>query len=178
MAESQRLQYLEALGVDVWVLRGANETAAAEDSVQAEHRVQQSDRLNAGAEAQKTLSQASYVLGPGTGQTLLLCRRQEEASLQIASDIARCLGEAPIWGWAQHDGGTDSQCLLEKISDRLITRILVFDSGLVASDLDDVIRRKAAIIHAASLDELAQNPAQKQLLWMQIAKQGWCRGSA
>jgi hypothetical protein len=98
--------------------------------------------------------------------------------LQIASDIARCLSEAPVWGWAQGDADHDSQPLLEKISDRLITRILVFDGEMTASELDDGIRRKAVIIHAASLDELAQNPAQKQLLWMQIAKQGWCRGHA
>jgi len=155
ISEVQRLQYLEAMGIEAWI-----------SSEHAVNRVA-NDRV-------------FYELGPGLGQTLLLCSRQEETALPIAGDIARCLIEAPVWGWqsagtAGQSHADNSVSLEHAIQDRLFTRVLLCSVDFNGSEADqEEVIGSARIIHAPPLAQLAVNPAQKRRLWQQLNAHGWC----
>jgi hypothetical protein len=121
-----------------------------------------------------------YIIGPGSGQTLLLCNRQEQASQRLASDIARCLDEAPVWGWqAQVKAGTNPEIpglsLEDAIRDRLFTRVLLFGAAAGTSPGESEVIGSARIIQAPSLAELGESPQQKRSLWAQLVAHGWCK---
>jgi len=155
ISEVKRLQYLEAMGIEAWVSR--------------EHAI-----------ARAAGYQVLYELGPGLGQTLFLCGRQEETALPIAGDIARCLIEAPVWGWqssgtAGQDRAESGISLEQAIQDRLFTRVLLCSGEVRVSEVDQKeVIGSARIIHAPPLAQLAVNPAYKRLLWQQLNANDWC----
>ena len=167
ISENLRLQYLDALGIDAWISRSR---AARLESKSAA-------ALLPGLAV--TGQVVRYTIGPGSGQTLLLCRQREEASSKLASDIARCLDEAPVWGWRSvavtgAEGGPEGQDLETAIRDRLFTRVLVFDDAALAGNNQSEVMGSARIIHAPLLAELASNPQHKRRLWSHLLASGWC----
>ena len=141
MSETRRRDYLEALGIDVWISRPA---APAQDRL---------------------------LIGPGDGSVLLVCESPEACSGKLAGDIVRALGVEAVWAWLDPNGGPDSEKLDEAIAARLLTRVIVFGTApamlIFGANLPSV-QGSAAITTCSSLDELAVSGSKKQSLWALI----------
>ncbi len=185
ISEGQRLQYLEAMGIQAWISRerASDINMPVVDSVvqpQSVNRPAVSKPSNQQAVAHASVLLHSFVIGPGSGSTLLLCNRPEDAALPLANDIARCLVEAPVWGWLRQEiggpGKKETGLSLERaIDERLFTRVLLFCGDATASQAGKVeVFSSARIIYAPPLAELARDPEQKRSLWMQLLTHGWC----
>lgn len=180
ISEAQRLQYLDALGIDAWVSRASLARRAPHRApIRAEVETV-AEALPGNAGNTRPSMPARYLIGPGSGQTLLLCKQQEEASSRLASDIARCLDEAPVWGWqvqagigADHDG--TGLTLESAIQDRLFTRVLLFGAAAGSTENQAAVIGSARIIHAPALPELGNTPEFKRNLWAQLVANGWCK---
>jgi len=141
MIEARRRDYLEALGIDVWLSRP--EAAAR-------------DRL---------------LIGAGQGSTLLICESPAATAGKLATDIARALGEEPVWAWPDPDVGDGSETLEEAIADRLFTRVIVFgkaNGGLLFHGEVPAVLGSAAVNLVPGLDDLAVRGSGKQALWVQM----------
>lgn len=190
ISEGQRLQYLEAMGIQVWVSREraksikmpAMNTPAIHVPDQPEKGGQPefSKPATQLRNSRASVRRGSLEIGPGSGSTLLLCSRPEDAALPLASDIARCLDEAPVWGWLLQSndgqGKAETGFTLERaIDERLFTRVLLFCSDSMASQAGKVeVLGSARIIYAPSLAELARQADHKRRLWTQLLTHGWC----
>jgi len=126
------------------------------------------------AEQAYSLAEAQYEIGPGSGQTLILCDSREDTSLQIASDIARSLGEAPVWGWRLIGSESGGVQLDGAIKDRLFTRVLLFTGSAGSSTGQSKVMSSARVFFAPSITALANSPQQKRALWAELARNGWC----
>lgn len=164
------------MGFDVWISRAqaVSLNAAALAAAAAEQVLEEEHNLETGQGV------ARYLIGPGSGQTLLLCQRRADAASRLASDIARCLDETPVWGWqAQpvNDPGfeTDALDLESAIRDRLFTRVLVFGGSAAEAGNPADVLGSARIIHAPALAELARSPEHKRNLWSKLVACGWCK---
>ena len=174
ISEARRRHYLDALGIDAWVSRASLARLAGHQQGSLAKELPES------AMAAPNDLPASYCIGPGLGQTLLLCECQEEASSRLASDIARCLDEAPVWGWKEATpirAGTEESGLgLETaIRDRLFTRVLIFGAAAESSQDQSSLVGSARVIRAVSLAELGSKPEHKRKLWSQLVTHGWCK---
>jgi len=142
MSEARRRDYLEALGVDVWISRPA---APAQDRL---------------------------LIGQGEGSILLVCESPSACSGKLAGDIVRALGGEPVWAWLDPNGGPDSEKLDDAIAARLLTRVIVFGTGpatlIFGANLPSVMG-SAAITRVSSLDELAVSGSKKQAFWASIS---------
>lgn len=185
ISEAQRLQYLQAMGIEPWISRAR---AARMGVMQQNTAVEEPDAdLSPGsppqhADQRADLAPASresrYIIGPGSGRTLLLCESPEQAASTLASDIARCLDEVPVWAWRTPSGrqaATEqvSFTLESAIEDRLFTRVLLFSGAAGRKSADPEVIGSARIIRAPALPELASNPQQKRALWLQLVQYGW-----
>ncbi len=169
ISEARRLQYLDAMGIDALVSRSR---AALMSAQPADHPVAEPDPV--------VHSSGLYVIGPGTGQTLLLCQQQADTASRLASDIARCLEEPPVWGWRAPSGAGSGleppgMDLETAIRDRLFTRVLIFGASAAESGSRDEVVASARIIRAPDLPELANSAGHKRSLWLQLATHGWSR---
>lgn len=138
MTETQRRAYLEAIGIGVWV-----SNAAARDP----------DR---------------WIVGAGSGCTLLLCRTAEESGSMLAADIGRSLGGDPAWAWPDPDSGPDCPSLRELIDQHLFTRVLLFGgtlAGQVFKGSTPEVEGTASVLVTSSLDELAVDGKARRELW-------------
>jgi DNA polymerase III psi subunit len=174
ISEARRRHYLDALGIDAWVSRASLARLAG----QKQAAVKQQTPVPPVA-ALSDLP-ASFSIGPGSGQTLMLCESQQEASSKLASDIARCLHEAPVWGWKTASTRTagaeeSSQSLETAIRDRLFTRVLIFGAAGKSSEDQSSLVGSARVIYAVSLEELGGKPEHKRKLWSQLVAHGWCK---
>jgi hypothetical protein len=184
MNEGRRLQYLDAMGIQPWVSKERAAVLAVQAAI-AESTESQDSAVNEREvpDGSIPLQDRVYEIGPGTGQTLLLCGRPAEASSPLASDIARCLDETPVWGWQAKNGpvptsavaGSDVAGLsLERaIKERLFTRVLVFGAGAAGEEGGSEVLRSARVIYAPPLAVLAKSPEQKRSLWLQLLGNGW-----
>jgi len=138
MTEAQRRAYLEAMGIGVWIHK-----PAAPDT----------DR---------------WVVGPGSGSTLLLCCTAEESGSRLAADIGRSLGGNPVWAWPDPEGRHEYPSLMETIERKLFTRVLLFGHALAGqafkSSVPDVLG-SASVQVIADLDELALVGLARRELW-------------
>ena len=186
MNAGSRQQYLEALGIDVWVLKGraaSNQPAASEpapddatpDPVSGPVRVAPGLPLSEAA-VRPGASRLGVCIGPGDSSVLLLCARPEDAATQLAADIARSLDAAPVWGWCIPL--QDERSSLDAvISERLFTRILSFgvDPGTVGAGLVGGAVGIAQWLQADPLAELLQSAAARRALWASLAARNWHR---
>lgn len=149
MIEARRRAYLEALGMDVWVVRAP----------QAE-----GERL---------------VFGPGQAATALICGTAADCSGKLAGDIARTLGGAPLWAWPGQESDGDAERLEEAVSARLLTRVIVLGERLAhqlfGAGTPEVIG-SARVDVAPSLQELGVDPASRRRLWEVLQGQGCVAG--
>ena len=189
ITEGQRVQYLEAMGFLVWASRqrASALNLPAIDHLDPPETGNQPEVSNPPTQQQvqqrrtaASVRQGSLEIGPGSGFTLLLCSRPEDAAMPLASDIARCLDEAPVWGWLSQSpggqGGAETGFTLERaINERLFTRVLLFCSDSMASQAGKAeVLGSARILYAPSLAELARHAEHKRRLWTQLVTNGWC----
>jgi hypothetical protein len=185
MNESQRLQYLDAMGIEVWISKQQAAARAVQAAIAEVAESPQPVPSNRKPQTHSTpIHDLVFDIGPGSGQTLLLCGQREEASSQLASDIARCLDEAPVWGWqaqskpsmvaAATGSGAAGLSLDCAIKERLFTRVLVFAAGSAAKQGSSEVLGSARVIYAPPLNVLAKSPEHKRSLWQQLVGNGWC----
>ncbi len=138
MTEAQRRAYLEAMGIGVWINKPA---------------VPDTDR---------------WVVGPGSGSTLLLCRSAQESGTRLAADIGRSLGGNPVWAWPDPEGRQEYPSLKDTIAQYLFTRVLLFGHALAGQafkiSVPEVLG-SASVQVTADLDELAVDGTARRKLW-------------
>ena len=172
MALARRNAYLHALGIDVWVPR------AGADKATFVH-----PEPGAVSELPVSLAHGLHI-GPGDGNTLLLCNGPAEAATQLAADIARCLDGEPVWSWPVPAEAEPGISLQQAIEQRLFTRVLVFGQELggfvseLASGSDAQVIASARILRTRSITELAGSPVAKRTLWSELCANEWCAGRA
>lgn len=141
MNEARRRAYLEAMGYDVWVAKPPGP------------------------------GPVRLVIGPGGGGDLLVCAAPDESSSKLAADIARVLGNDPVWAWPDPNGESDRPTVEEAVTDRLFTQMVVFGAGLArdlfGSQPPEVLGSSAVRI-APALDELAVRGTAKRAFWRLI----------
>lgn len=141
MIEAQRRAYLEALGLDVWIARSVATEGAA---------------LGASA---------------GQGSTLLICSSLADCETAIAGDIARALGDDPVWAWLELAADAAIQRLEDLIVDRLITRAVVFGRvparALFRGEVPGIVG-SATLSVAPPLEELAASGDARRDFWRQL----------
>jgi hypothetical protein len=138
MIEAQRRAYLEAMGIGVWIIK-----PAAPDA----------DR---------------WVVGPGSGSTLLLCRTAEESGTRLAADIGRSLGGDPVWAWPDPEGGRECPSLKDTIEQYLFTQVVLFGHALAGQAFKGSVPEvlgSANLQVTADLDELAVDGMARRKLW-------------
>jgi len=143
MIEAKRRAYLEALGFDVWLAR----PPAPEPGW--------------------------LTVGPGSGSTLMICDVAADSTTDLAADLARALGGEPTWAWLDLPDEAVGQALGEVISDRLITRVVLFGAEtarrLFGGKPPDVVG-SATMSVVPGLQELAVSGSARQSLWQQMRK--------
>jgi hypothetical protein len=143
MIEAQRRAYLEAMGIGVWVIK-----PAAPDT----------DR---------------WVVGPGAGGTLLLCRTADESGTRLAADIGRSLGGDPVWAWPDPQGRREFPSLKDTIEQYLFTQVLLFGPALTSlafkGSAPEVLG-SASVQVIADLDELAVDGMARRKLWQCLSQ--------
>ena len=142
MIEAQRRAYLEAMGIGVWI----NKPAAPD-----------ADR---------------WVVGPGSGSTLLLCRTAEESGTRLATDIGRSLGGDPVWAWPDPEGRQEYPSLGDTIERYLFTQVVLFGHALAGQAFKGSVPEfhgSASLQVAADLDELAMDGMARRKLWQYLS---------
>ena len=138
MIEAQRRAYLEAMGIGVWINR-----FAAPD---ADH----------------------WVVGPGSGSTLLLCRTAQESGTRLAADIGRSLRGDPVWAWPDPEGRQEYPSLKNTIEQSQFTQVLLFGPALAIQAFKGSVPEVIACVSVqvtADLDELAVDGMARRKLW-------------
>jgi DNA polymerase III psi subunit len=147
--EQQRLAYLKALDIAVWLPRTQQPSNEA-------HCLPCCVRL-----------------GPGTGETLVVCDRPDQSSGSLASDIVRSLGGVPVWAWL--DDSASGLSLAEAVQDRLFTGLIVFGHGLAERLLGDAIPERlgpARVLVTDDIDTLGRSAGARRELWRQLCLGG------
>ncbi len=145
------LEYLDAMGIDVYRVRDPRESEAPSDPL--------------------------LETGDGDGDILCIVETKDQARLKLAAGIGAAMRCAPVWSWPL-DGVADSgqaQTVRNTIAEKLITRVLVFGESLAGQvfgeDVPAVI--SAARIHVApGLSQVAEDQQAKRLLWKTMLDHG------
>ena len=145
MYSERQSHYLRSMGIDLWVLRQ-------------------------GDDQDLPVPVRSVQLGPGAGDILLLCQDASESASRLGADVARSLDCEPVWGWPVGDENEPGLALESAITDRLITRVLVFGPGLLTGGTVG----KARVIQTDAMITLRQSPTARKALWSQLYEQHWC----
>jgi hypothetical protein len=138
MIETQRRAYLEAMGIGVWINKPAPPDAAR------------------------------WLVGPGSGSTLLLCRSPEESGTRLAADIGRSLGGDPVWAWPDPESNQENPSLEDTIEQYLFTQVVLFGTTLAGQAFNGKIPGilgSARVQVTADLDELAVDGMARRHLW-------------
>ena len=149
MNDRQRLAYLEALEIPVWVSRGHPAVAADMPAVEAIQR------------------------GPGTSATLLICGHRDQSSSPLSSDIARVLPDTPVWAWPSEPA--TGQSVGDTVQEALFTAVLVFGHALAGRLFGATLPERvgsARIVVAEDLDTLGNSPDSRRELWRQLCAGG------
>ena len=147
--DAQRLEYLDRLGIPVWVPRAGND---AETTVEPTEPSATHDRL---------------VMGPGEGAQLWLCAGEDVPATRLAADLARCLHEAPVWAWP---GDAEGAVSLEAAVDaRLFTAIVVL--GEAPAGVGERIG-SARVVTLPSLAALQRDAGARREAWRTLAANG------
>jgi len=143
MIESQRLAYLEAMEIQVWLPR----TTGVGDCTR-------------------------LAVSAGSGSTLMLCRDAGESTSPLAADIARYLGGEPVWSWPDPQQNPANPSLGEAVDQHLATRVLIFGEALAQRLFPEggpPVVRSAQIVVCADLDELSVSGAARKSLWLKLS---------
>lgn len=165
MHRGRQVEYLRAMGIEVWWRRGNGIPVGSRAATQP----------NVSPTSAMTPDRG-YVIGPGSGSLLLLCDSAGDAALPIAADIARCFADAPVWGWPAPAGGAAGMALDQAIRERLFTGVLVFGAlpETPAAAGCSPVWGSARIVHANALADLARSPEARRALWERLRSTDWC----
>jgi hypothetical protein len=145
MTGARQAAYLEAMGIPLWVRKGA---------------VPESGEPLSGLR-----------LGPGSGRFLLLCSGDGESAGELAADIARALPEQPVWAWpATEQPGRSVQ---EVIDEHLFTDMLVFGADPARKVFGDAIPEVLGpmrVLMVPGMDELSSEASARRALWRSLCE--------
>jgi DNA polymerase III psi subunit len=164
MIDSNRLAYLDAMGIEAWVARPPPPAPEL------------------------------ICLGPSAGSVLLICDETDMTSTPLATDIVRYLGSTVTWGWpltALQSAGsgeghgeprtTDPMTLEQAITEHLFTRVVFFGQKLHQQMLglrSPATLGAARIIVSADLRTLGIDARAKRDLWRQLSNRPVLQGKA
>ena len=138
MIEERRKAYLEAMGYDVWVARPPPPQPG------------------------------SLMFSSGKGSVLLVCDEPSCSATKLSGDIARALGQDPVWAWPATDDEQASEQIENAVSDRLLTDVIVFGQSLARSlfqgDPPEFLG-SAKVSVASGMDELTEVGEAKRAFW-------------
>jgi hypothetical protein len=166
---ARRHHYLGAMGIDIWVPRRT--ATRASEAAHQPARSEETAALQPGTVlACGSAIAGRVVLGPGAGSTLLLCGKPGEAATAVAADIARSLGNEPVWSWLAQDEAAPGMPLEQAIEERLFTRVLVFGRDLFAPAADSAVQviGSARLVRVESIPVLVQSGAARRALWLAL----------
>ncbi|HKJ18027.1 MAG TPA: hypothetical protein VJ984_11800 [Xanthomonadales bacterium] len=151
--DSNSLEYLEAMGIDVYQLR----TQGSEDAAAEIHQL--------------------IALGEGDGDILCIVESRDQSQLGLAAGIAGAMRSSPVWAWPVSDE-TDSACgqsLSDTVAEKLTTRVLIFGEVLanqiLGTGAPTVI--SAARVHVVpGLEQVGQDQKAKRALWKLMLDNG------
>jgi len=144
-----RRQYLERMGIPVWISRPQ---PAAEDA-----------------------GHTSLALGPGNGSSLFLCESREAAAGRLAADLARIPARPPVWAWPVAEGAEDGLTLAAAVNDRLFTAVVVFGEDLgrrLLGGPPPEMLGPARVLVVESLEQLAASPVARRDCWRAMVSGG------
>jgi len=180
MTVSTQHEYLQALGIEVWIPRFRNEPVS---SLEAEANLLPGTSQTVypdTATANEGQTGKIFTVGPGEGNILLLCGHSSEAATPLAADIARALDSEPVWAWPVEQDTSAALSLEQAIEERLFTRVVVFGNqvaGLSGAKEARVIF-SARVICAESIPVLVKNHQARKALWLELSTGQWCAGRA
>lgn len=155
--DARRMAYLDAMGIDVWVPRGASAQQAVPGP-------------EVGVAPAPVSATAGVCLGPGQGEILCIAASAKQAHMKLATNISGAMRSAPVWAWPtqsiEESGGYAT--VAEAVGDRLITRVLVFGAELAESLLgeqapDTIGTAKLHVVPA--MEALESDVEAKRALW-------------
>ena len=153
---TDRIAYLEALGIPAFVPRDASPADAP-----------QAPRAN-----------ATVSLGAGQGSCLFLAGAETDEASPLASDLARVLPEPPVWSrLAPDDGG---QRLEAVIAERLFTHVVVFGEAEARLLFGDAIPDTCGPARVTVVDDfarLAKDAGARKSCWLALKSSGVVRSS-
>ena len=169
MDTARRHEYLEAVGIDVWIpqLQHSADLASTELMTGATRAVAHPAAID--------LSKG-IVIGPGTGDLLLLCASSGEAASALAADIARSLDCEPVWSWPAPADFATGLSLEQAITERLFTRVVIFGREMPGSGNDPAARVlcSARLLRVESIPELTGKASARRNLWSELSTSNWC----
>ena len=138
MIEERRKAYLEAMGYDVWVARPPPPKPG------------------------------NLVISGGQGSILLVCNEPSSCATKLSGDIARALGQDPVWAWPAAAGDQVSEQIEGAVMDRLLTDIIVFGQDLARSLFrgpppELLVSARVSVV--SGMDELAERGEPRKKLW-------------
>ena len=147
MIEARRKAYLEAMGYDVWIARPPPPPPG------------------------------SLVISGGKGSVLLVCDDPACCATKLAGDIARALGQDPVWAWPAAQDDQASEQLENAVGDRLLTDVIVFGPDLArslfqANAPELLVSAKVSV--ASDVNELTVHGEARKKLWALLRE---CRHS-
>jgi hypothetical protein len=169
MNPARRHAYLQALGIQAWTLRSAPRAAPAP----ALQPGPEMTGAGSGPELREPPAAThGIVIGPGSGDTLLLCGRSADAATPLAADIVRSLAGEPVWSWLA-DAAAPGIPLQQAISERLFTRVVVFGPGLLPPAMagDATVIGSARLVQVDSIAALSGSGAARRNLWLALSEQ-------
>jgi len=174
MNPSRRQEYLRAMGIDIWLPR-SELTAAERGSGTPMAESSGPSRWRGEAEAENVFAQR-IVVGPGDGNTLLLCGGPDEVATELAADIARSLEGEPVWAWPASDASAPETTLADAIEEHLFTRVLILarNGPSDAAGRHSRIAGQAQLIWADPIPVLLKSGAARRGLWEILNAGQWC----
>jgi len=173
---ARRHEYLQAMGIDIWIPRNRPANDAANKV--AAPSLTETDGHAACAVRQASVSPwaGGIVIGPGNGDTLLVCAKSEETATPLAADIARSLACDPVWAWPAPDGASAATSVSQALEERLFSRVLIFGHGLAPAIADSaaVAAGRAQLIRAEALPVLLESGEARRALWLDLIADHWC----
>lgn len=166
MTEARRRQYLEALGIPVWVMRGSPAPGAA------------APEPASAIPATAAESPCRLHIGPGDGAVLLVCATAAHGASVLASDLARALAVAPVLAWPTQTAGAPA--IPAAVAERLLTAAVVCGPGLARSVFGGAAPETlgaACVLVLPALEEMESDPAARRSAWQSLVAAGLGAGA-
>lgn len=150
MISGRQQAYLDAMDIDVWLLRGSSqpETVVAANELELK-------------------------MGPGSGGVLLICALDSDSASRLANDISRAMGSNPVWAWPH--AGAGSIMLAKAIEDSLFTTVAIFGDSLASALFDGSLPaslKSANIVLLPAMQDLQDSGDARKLLWITLCRSG------